>query len=193
MAIDVTGGSIDLTVFGGPTVLDVAVDFGQTGARGSRIWAGFGDPNLYTFDQEVRLYDWYINIDSNSNKYGVMYQYTATPGSLNWVEALRIGSPEHSEIHQTTFTDGGNGLNPINIPVSSLTTDTSVLPSNFSIRYSIVGNTPISSAFEYDIVEVSGVPNIQIVMTGIEYNSTTSAWDNLAGVKHVHLHITYTG
>ena len=51
----------DLTVLGGPTTVNVEVDFGPEGPRGSMIYTGLGNPNDNTPDGDVQLLDLYIN------------------------------------------------------------------------------------------------------------------------------------
>ena len=52
---------IDLNIYGGPTEIDVSVDLGQTGDRGSYIWVGSGDPSLSLTGLPYQVKDLYIN------------------------------------------------------------------------------------------------------------------------------------
>jgi hypothetical protein len=178
---DIVLQTVDLDVFGGPSSLQVEVDFGQTGQRGSRIFAGFLGPTIDLVGEEVLRYDWYIN-----NTTGRMFQYTIQPGGniLTWVEAVNLVLSQYSVISTTSFTAGAT---TINIPTNQLTTDSGTVPDDYVVRYSIEGSNPISSAFTYAIVG----SNIAITINAIEYSG--GSWSNLSGNKDVHLFITYTG
>ena len=58
---DILLDTVDLTVFGGPTTVDVSVDFGAEGVRGSKIWSGPGAPEVYLVGQSIQINDLYIN------------------------------------------------------------------------------------------------------------------------------------
>jgi hypothetical protein len=176
----------DLDVFGGPSTVDVSVDFGRTGERGSRTWVGNGNPATVLASQDVKLYDLYIN--TSAADYGWTYQYVAEVGTPAWVKVLRP-SPA-SRITAATFTTGSA---TINIPVSTITSDTTVAANQFTIRYNIensAGN-PVASSFTYSITTISSVKYVQIIIKGAEWNGTS--WSNLNSVTpyNVHTSISY--
>lgn len=179
--------SIDLTVFGGPTQLDVSVDFGQQGIRGSKIWTGSGDPSAGSLSgQSIQINDLYINTDTSDTYYGWTYQYIEEVGSPTWVRVLAPVRSEYSTIASTTFTTGST---TINVPVSNLTTSSSPSLSKFIVRYSINNATPIASSFTYSLTGTYPNQNLAIVINAVTYSSST--WSNLTGAKDVHLFITY--
>ena len=171
--------TVDLDVFGGPTSLDVSVDFGATGQRGSRFWAGANGPTVDLVGQDVELFDVYLNTNT-----GVFSQYLLQVGSPTWVAILDIDVPQYSTISSPTFTAGSA---TVTIPIASLTTDTGTAASDFVIRYNIANSNPVATSFSYSIVST----NIQIVISAIEYSG--GSWSNLSGSKDVHLFISYIG
>jgi hypothetical protein len=180
---DVVLSTVNLDVFGGPTSLDVSVDFGQTGTRGGRIWGGTGSPETELAGQDILLYDWYLNTVS-----GLMFQYIPQAGSPNWTVAMDITLPQYSAIATSNFSAGSTiGQAVITIPKISVTNDAVVTADDFVIRYNIENTNPIASNFTYVI---SG-SNIVITIEAIEY--VTGSWVDLAGSKDVHLFISYTG
>jgi len=180
---DVVLSTVNLDVFGGPTSLDVSVDFGQTGTRGGRIWGGTGSPETELAGQDILLYDWYLNTVS-----GLMFQYIPQAGSPNWTVAMDITLPQYSAIATSNFSAGSTiGQAVITIPKTSITNDAVVTADDFVIRYNIENTNPIASNFTYVI---SGA-NIVITIEAIEY--VTGSWTDLAGSKDVHLFISYTG
>jgi hypothetical protein len=178
--------NIDLTIFGGPTELDVSVDFGEQGIRGSRIWAGSGDPLVALVNQPYQLYDWYINTNTSANYYSWMYQYVLEVGSPVWVPVIKLDPSQYSVISTTTFTAGSS---TINIPVSNLTNVNGVNASQFIIRHSVVNANPVASSFTYSITGTYPTQNISIVVKAASWNGTT--WSNLTGSQDVHLFISY--
>jgi hypothetical protein len=180
---DIVLSTVNLDVFGGPTSLDVSVDFGQTGTRGGRIWGGTDTPEVELAGQDILLYDWYLNTIS-----GLMFQYVPQAGSPNWTVAMDITLPQYSAIATSNFSAGSTiGQAVITIPKISLTNDAVVTADDFVIRYNIENTNPIASNFTYVI---SG-SNIVITIEAIEYSG--GSWVDLAGSKDVHLFISYTG
>lgn len=173
----------DLDVFGGPTSLDVSLDFGRTGKRGTRTWVGNGDPSVALEYQEVNLYDLYI--DSGSSD-GWLYQYIPEIGGAAWTQVLRLNQQQDSRITSKTFTTGQTTLS---IPTSEITTDTTLTASQFIIRYNIENDYPTASSFTYSIATVSSVKYIQIIIKAAEWDGTT--WTNLSGPHNVHTFISY--
>jgi hypothetical protein len=171
--------TVDLDVFGGPTSLDVSVDFGAQGVRGSRFWAGANGPTVDLVGQDVELYDVYLNTNT-----GVFSQYILQVGSPTWTPLLDIDVPQYSLISATTFTAGSGS---VTIPISSLTSDTGTTASDYVIRYNISNTNPVASSFTSSIVST----NIVVTLNAIEYSG--GSWSNLSGSKNVHLFISYIG
>ena len=59
--VDVLLNTEDVVVLGPPQTIDVLVDIGPQGTRGSQIFVGVGDPNSVEIGQTIRLNDLYIN------------------------------------------------------------------------------------------------------------------------------------
>jgi hypothetical protein len=173
----------DLDVFGGPTSVDVSLDFGRTGQRGTRTWVGNGDPATILESQDVIIYDLYI--DSGSSD-GWMYQYVPEIGGPAWRQVLRLNQQQDSRITSKDFTTGQTTLS---IPTSQITTDTTLVADQFIIRYNIENENPIASSFTYSITTVSSVKYLQIVIKAAEWNGTS--WANLSGAHNIHSFISY--
>jgi hypothetical protein len=173
----------DLDIFGGPTSLDVSLDFGRTGERGTRTWVGNGDASAVLASQDVNLYDLYI--DSGSSD-GWLYQYIPEIGGPEWAQVLRLNQQQDSRITSKTFTTGQTTLS---IPTSEITTDTTLTAGQFIIRYNIENDYPTASSFTYSIATVSSVKYIQIIIKAAEWDGTT--WANLSGPHNVHTFISY--
>jgi hypothetical protein len=85
----------DIVVFGPPDVVEVLVDIGPTGTRGSQVFVGVGNPNTVEIGQTPLLNDLYINASPGAD-YGYMYQYVSEPGGNTWIQILEI-SPKTSK------------------------------------------------------------------------------------------------
>jgi hypothetical protein len=186
MMVDYILENEDLDVFGGPATIDLSVDFGRTGERGSRTWVGNGDPAIVLASQDIKLFDLYIN--TNAADYSWLYQYVAEIGGPAWVKVLRLNPQQASKISTVTFTSGEATLN---IPTSTITSDTTLDASQFIVRYNLenAAGNPVASSFTYSIETISTVKYIQIVINGAEWNGT--AWTSLGGDHKVHTFISY--
>jgi len=180
--------NVDLTVFGGPTTLDVSVDVGDQGVRGSKIWAGPGNPDIYTTESELLINDLYVNTATTGSFPGWLYQYILAPGGPEWTPILLLNPSQFSAISSTTFTTGSA---TINIPVSSLTTANVTDVTKFIVRLNVENANAVASAFTYSLTGTHPNKNIAIVVKGASWNGTT--WSNLTGAQNVHLFISYIG
>lgn len=185
---DIILSSEDLVVLGGPSSINVEVDFGPTGSRGSLIYAGYGKPNLLEPQLDAQVFDMYINLLTSDDEYLFLYQYHNISGTDSWDPLVKIIPNTYSSNKQKTFIDGET---TINIALANIDPSAVSLEStNFNVQYSIVNNDkPISSTLSIgSIVEDSGVLSLPLTINAIEYDGTS--WSNLSGSKTVHLLIT---
>lgn len=179
---DIVLSTIDLDVFGGPSVVDVSVDFGQTGTRGTRVWIGQGDPAGVLGEQDVLLYDLFINTNPIDSFYGWLYQYVLEVGNPTWVRVLRLNPSQYSSIEEVTFTAGSG---TVAIPIALLTSDSGSVATQYRIRYSIEGSNPVASGFTYTV----DASNINITLNASELSGGT--WTGLGDTRNVHFFISY--
>jgi hypothetical protein len=163
----------DLTVLGSPEIVELLVDIGPTGIRGSKIFVGIGDPNVEAtlVGQTILLNDLYINTSPGAD-YGYLYQYISQPGGPSWVKVLKINPTLYSLIYETPFVAGDG---QIIIPISSITTQTSLTADNINVQYTIQNTNPVSSSIT--LVEIVGT-DLVINLRAIEYDSS---WTDLDG------------
>ena len=185
---DVVLSTVNLDVFGGPTSLEVSTDFGQPGDRGSRIWAGTGNPVGALAGEDVKLYDLFINTNTADQFYGWLYQLVPEVGNPQWVRVLKLNPSQYSVIQTTSFTDGAATFD---IPLTNITSDTVVLNTQFTIRYSIesADEVPIASSFTYSLPTVGGIRYLRINLKAAKFQS--SAWSDLSGNQKIHLFVSY--
>jgi len=96
--VDVLMSSESVTVIGGPSNVNLEVDFGPQGPRGSNIFSGTDDPDVF-FTEEViaalspQLYDIYVNVNTSGDGYGTFYQYQYIDDLYSWVEIAQLFGP----------------------------------------------------------------------------------------------------
>jgi hypothetical protein len=90
--VDVLLSTDDLSVYGGPAIVDVNVDFGAQGIRGSYIFTGNGKPTDADVDlpPTIQPYDLYINLKPSDSEYLFLYQYGSVNGVVTWSRVLRL-------------------------------------------------------------------------------------------------------
>ncbi len=183
MTIDVLLNTDDIVVFGPPDVVEVLVDIGPAGTRGSQVFVGVGDPNLVEIGQTPILNDLYINTSPGAD-YGYMYQYVSEPGGDTWIEILQMNPTIYSENHLTTYTSGSAS---IVIPIENIVTvtGTPLTAENFNVQYTISHDNPVASTMA--IPTLVGT-DLTIDFTAVEYSG--SAWSDFSGEVVTHLFIT---
>ena len=182
---DVLLSNDDVTVLGPPSVVEVLVDIGPTGTRGSIFFVGVGNPNSNAGLNPI-LNDMYIN-SAPGTDYGYLYQYVSEPGGNTWIEVLKIAPAIYSKIHTVTFGSGSDadyGSGMIIIPITNITSVTGLQANNFNIQYSIINSKPLATSISS--IAVSG-SNLVISLEASKYDGT---WDDLSGEISVHLFIS---
>jgi len=188
--VDVLLNTEDVVVLGPPDSVDVLVDIGPQGTRGSKIIVGSGEPNAQTssgvlLGTTLILNDIYINTAPGED-YGYMYQYISQPGGNTWTEVLRVKPAIYSAIETVSFSSGSGS---ITIPISNIVTVTGspLTASNFNVQYQIENANPIASSIEIPAL-ISPGTNLVINFDAVEYSG--GSWSNLSGSKTVHLFIS---
>jgi hypothetical protein len=98
--------SDDVKVIGGTANVNVEVDFGPQGDRGSVFLVGLGNPNTVTHSQVLQPLDIYINVQATDEDYLVVYQYITVSGVNTWVDTGKLMTDKFSVIRTVGFTDG---------------------------------------------------------------------------------------
>ena len=182
---DVLLSNDDVTVLGPPNTVEVLVDIGPTGTRGSQVFVGVGDPNVFEIGQTPLLNDLYINASPGAD-YGYMYQYVSEPGGDTWIQILEISPTLYSQLHSTTYVDG---VAQVIIPISNIVTVTGspLSSNNFVVQYSIAHDNPTASSVVVPALVGAGT-NLVLDFSAVEY--TGAAWQNLDEEVTTHLFIS---
>jgi hypothetical protein len=188
--VDVLLNTEDVVVLGPPETIDVLVDIGPQGTRGTKFIVGSGEPNAQTssgvlLGQTLILNDMYIDVAPGVD-YGYMYQYVSQPGGNTWTQVLQISPAIYSSVETIPFTSGAGS---ITIPISNIVTvsGSPLTASNFNVQFQIEGANPIASSMEVPALAGAGT-NLVINFDAVQYSG--GSWSALTGSKTVHLFIS---
>ena len=189
---DVVLTTDELLVLSGPSSVNVEVDFGPEGERGSLFFVSVGNPNTALTGQTPKAKDLCVNILKTDNEYSYVYQYNSDGANgFQWYPIIKLSPLQYNKILTGTFVDG---YKVFNIPVSYIVdeeTSQTLTSANFNITYSIPNENPIASSIEigsFTNDPVSGLQVLPVTVNAVEYAS--SAWQDLTGVKTVHFVIS---
>jgi hypothetical protein len=172
----------DITVLGPPSTIELLVDIGPQGTRGSQTFVGTGNPNSIEIGQTVNLNDLFINTSPGAD-YAYLYQYVSEPGGNTWTPVLKMNPVIFSKNYSVTFTSGSGS---VVIPIDDITAaETAFVADNFSVQYSIAHTNPIASSMAIPAIAGS---NLTINLEAVEYASST--WSALDEEVVVHIFIT---
>ena len=193
--VDTTISSATLNILGGPSKIDVSVDYGQRGDRGSLILYGQGKPYLVTLPESPALYDMYVNLLPSDDQYQWVYQYINTPSGLAWTSLFQLQTNTYSNNESLTFVDGSV---EVWVPVVSVTANandsnpsTIILEaSDFNVQYSIISQNPIASSITIGDIDTSPTEVLSLPITIHASELVDDTWSALSGEKTVHLFVT---
>lgn len=190
--VDTLVGSMDVTVLGGPATVDVSLDFGPEGQRGSYYFVGNGNPNTpgTVIGQTPNIFDMYINLLPSDEEYLSLYQYQYVNGANVWVKLLKLLPNQYSESNSRIFESGE--LN-FYIPVANIVAldlIANITSSNFSVQHTVVNNSNpvISTILLGDIVTAGGIVSLPITIKAKELSG--SSWIDLDGSYRIDLFIS---
>lgn len=190
--VDTLVGAMDVTVLGGPAKVDVGLDFGPDGERGSYYFVGNGNPNNQgtVIGQTPKVFDMYINLLTSDPEYLSLYQYQYVNGSSVWVKLVRLLPNQYSESTSRIFSDGEVSFYIPVLDVVALDLVSNITSSNLSIQHSVVNNANpiVSTLIVGDIVTNSGIVVLPLTIKAKELDG--SSWVNLSGTYRLDLFIS---
>jgi len=179
----------DLVVLGGPDTINVEVDFGSQGDRGSLIFVGNGKPDIVDIGQDPNVFDLYINLLTTDDEYLMMYQYIDVLGTLQWQTLTKLIPNTYVKNTSIDFTT----QNYCYIPIADIVDPSYVGntdASNFSVQvtFSTSAGYPIVSSIKTEVVTVSSIQNLKITFYAKEFDGTN--WIDINGSRTANLHIS---
>lgn len=179
----------DILVLGGPETINVEVDFGPQGNRGSLIFVGNGKPDLIDIGQIPNVFDLYINLLTTDDEYLMIYQYVEVLGTLQWQMLTKLIPNTYVTNQSIDFTTA----NYCHIPVASIVDPSYVgntNASNFSVQatFATSAGYPIVSSIKTEVVTLSSIENLKITFYAKEFDGTN--WIDISGSRTANLHIS---
>ncbi len=188
--VDVVLATEDLTVFGGPSSINLDVDFGPTGPRGSRIYGVAADPRLSTTEKPPSLqnYDLAIVITPSEPDYLTVYQKIGVT-TEEWVQFASLVPNLHATKYNVTFTAGV-------ATISLIASDIFILDSYTADKFMVQVNLenanpllvrPVSTGVTLSVTTVSNKKVLNITIAAAEIDPTTGVWSAVTGERIVHI------
>ena len=190
-SIDVLLNNDDLIVLGGPQELNIELDYGPEGERGSLIFVGDGGPSELTIGQTPKAFDLYINMlrSDPNNEYLTIYSYIPGLTGLQWQAITKLIPNTYSANTSIDF----NSVNYVHIPVTAIVDPSYVGntdASNFSVNvtFATSAGLPIVSSIKTEIVLLNSIENLKITFYAKEFDGTD--WVDISGPRTANLHIS---
>jgi len=184
---DVLLDTEDIVVLGPPQQIDVLLDIGSKGDRGSRFFVGTGNPNnpgVLPGGQTFLLGDVFLNASTGA-EFAWLYIYIQTPSGNIWTPAIRLQPAIYNREIDTIFNS--SGVATISVPLAEISPDSTIIDVD---RY-VIQITPSLYANPVSLTvptkSISG-PNLQFTVKAIEYAS--SVWQNLEGEVELAVNIS---
>ena len=187
---DVLLSSDDLLVIGGPTSIDLQLDYGSKGTRGSQIFLSNGNPNTAGNILDTPLInDLAINTSAaDTEEYLYLYQYKYVDAVLAWHPYLKLLPNQFNANYSVVFT-AGVGTVTLEIPSIALpTTGAAYSASNFNIQATVSNSSPTAVSVEIGTVTPGDVYTLPITLRAAQYSSST--WSSVNSTKLVYLAIS---
>jgi hypothetical protein len=175
----------NIVVLGPPTEIDLKIDVGPKGERGSRFFVGSGDPNLpgvVPSGQNAAIGDIFINASTAVN-YGWLYIYVRTPTGNSWTPALRLQPAIFSNSISAIFVDGSC---KVSIPLSNIVPDITVLDvEKYIIQVTANRANPVAISISSKDIQGS---TLIYALKGAEFLEGT--WTDLSGTVSLETSVT---
>ena len=195
---DILLSNDDVSVLGGPETINLELDFGPTGDRGSIIVGTQGDPRDASvhaaISQKLQALDLAVDYSPSSDTYRTVFQYISTPsGALQWTPLVSLKTDFYSDVKGPfSPVNGKITIPPINVTDIYALSEGTVSSSRFSIQYSISSPEnagPLATnLIVKDLITAQGFLALPLEIEGVEYDGT--GWIPMTGPKLVHLFIT---
>ena len=214
--VDSILGETNVVVVGGPSTVNVEVDFGPKGLRGSYFFYGVGSPNDPNTDlpDEIEFYDFYINIDlSNQVDYLQVYQYQAGPNGPYWAPLANLAVNLLSRNKSVTFIDGRATVDVLitdvlapeviegllNLPPQFFTPQIFCVQATINSSYEEVSGSeddvnakPIAFTFTLSPFDTEDPEGIKLIINfkASEMSWEDNSWEPINGPKIIHMFLS---
>lgn len=185
MEIPIVVTETEVNIAGFVDQIDLSVDVGPQGRRGSITFSGFGVPpnspnssvtDIYGMVDVFEPGDLYIQTGSGTPNYAYLYIYEQHPGGNVWRTVCPLQPALYNSDLTFAFTDGVSAEKTI-LLTDILGTETTTLPdTDFIIQTTAVMNDTNVYAFSVKTVAVDNANGLlRVVLNGRQFGPTTVA------------------
>jgi hypothetical protein len=192
---DVILSTPSLSVLGGPSSVNVQLESGATGRRGSSVFFSNGDPNVPgALTQPVQVLDLAINVLASDPGYRYLYQYQSIDGSFSWAKQISLSPGIASFNAFVDFDAAGKGS--VSIPLASLLGSygsDSVLAEDFVIQATMRReNTTValSIGLPQIVVDEDDIQNLSFDIYAVYLDVNAESISYLTGANNVYLSVS---
>jgi hypothetical protein len=190
MAINVLVANDDITVYGGPEVVELQLGVGEKGTRGSITHIGAVNPITETLGSAITndllVGDLYINAGTGE-KNSYLYKYVKNGNTNRWVEVMHLGPTGLNSILLVDFTDGA-GTKTIQQASVTGSSAVTLTRDDFVIRQSVEYTEPVSCSVSSVSTDGS---NLTINFKAASFDMAAGTWSKLtADAVRVHVYIS---
>jgi hypothetical protein len=190
MAINVLVANDDITVYGGPEVVELQLGVGEKGTRGSITHIGAVNPITETLGSAITndllVGDLYINAGTGE-KNSYLYKYVKNGNTNQWVEVMHLGPTGLNSILLVDFTDGA-GTKTIQQASVTGSSAVTLTRDDFVIRQSVEYTEPVSCSVSSVSTDGS---NLTINFKAASFDMAAGTWSKLtADAVRVHVYIS---
>lgn len=190
MAINVLVANDDITVYGGPEVVELQLGVGEKGTRGSITHIGAVNPITETLGSAITndllVGDLYINAGTGE-KNSYLYKYVKNGNTNQWVEVMHLGPTGLNSILLVDFTDGA-GTKTIQQASVTGSSAVTLTRDDFVIRQSVEYTEPVSCSVSSVSTDGS---NLTINFKAASFDMASGTWSKLtADAVRVHVYIS---
>lgn len=189
--VDVLLNTDDVWVTGGPETIDLNLDLGATGSRGSKIFMSNGNPNTpENLSGSFLINDFAINgSTADPATYLSMYEYVIVNGSPTWQKRFRLFPNIFSKNYAASFTTGSTTIN-VTMATDLFLSSGTLTASNFNVQHSIVNSDPIASSIQVGSLSITDGNYVLPVTINAAKYTALSTWAALTGSNTVHLSVS---
>lgn len=193
MSIEVLLNTPEISVIGPPATVELQLDVGSRGVRGSQIYSGFDDPNSEPPDADLLPNDLFIR-ESQGQTEGYIYQYLSDGiGGFQWEKIGSLKPSIYSDIvslSSSASLSASAGIYSYQVSIAeafSEYTATSILAENLNVQISAeFDDAPVVTSIKTKTVNTS-TNFINIDFYSIYYDS--GSWSDLTD-SNAKYHIT---
>lgn len=173
MSLDIILNNPEISVLGPPDSVNLQLDIGPQGIRGSRLYSGVGEPASNPTLTDININDIYIRTDPSGA--GYVYQYLpGITGALQWTVVLQMNQLVYNARENVVFSEGvGTLIIPIYYILGNFVQ--SLVLSDLVVVFSAEYDKPASISLASKL-KVNNDADIELEFVGKEYNESLSEW-----------------